>query len=498
MIKEAHRHSTDKTDDSLQPATPCSATPRSADAKRQAKELKKTFMNVFTKLPVNSGERQSALEYGQQALAALQKRNYHAAVGCFKQALYCCDRVLGTSSLPHEGSSSSDEFDQVRQETPAGLLPENPLFGVASLDQETAPEPEALPKRKDDDSLFDFEIQPDDAPNPLSDRPSLETPRPSPGQPEPQTVEYIPNPSVDGALLEDWVMLKKRNWGDQLATLKSRGWVEPDPEWNLLDTALGKNLYVMELGYGQLVRVHKKKNGTWKPATIVFLQGGKKTVVLRLKGKESATPFLIGPDDAAAEDGAGVGPIPDTPKTAANSMRSALPNVSPIMSSDFAPTPPSTSDLLDNTVGGVSTSSTGANSSVREEILEFEKLDLLRRLRTTEQRLAKYEEEGVNGSKAGGSHLASGSSLSPAKQAGAGILVTSATSVVQSAVEDVAEMHRFTQELLGKLEVCCDGYPLGHTGSVILRHDNLMPPMDGHMNFLPRESCCVANTSFYW
>ena len=210
----------------------------------------------------------------------------------------------------------------------------------------------------------------------------------------------------------------------------------------------------------------------------------------RLKGKEMGTPFLVAPDDGGAlDDGGGRIPPPSASRIPPlDGRRSASHDglaMSPIQVPGYGGggdpgrhyTVPDSSALDRSAASAASAGSAANQSSVREEILEYEKLELLRRLRAAEHQLAN----GGGGGGADSSFGLSYSSSSPVKEAGAGVLVKSATSVVQvrvearmvcaavrpkpfrsqladairvmqSAVEDVAEMHSFTQELLGKLE----------------------------------------------
>ena len=77
-------------------------------------------------------------------------------------------------------------------------------------------------------------------------------------------------------------------------TLKPRGWAEPDPAYDKADTLLETRIFVLEHGFGVLKKAPKKKRG-WGPCSIDCHDGGKKTLILRLKGKEMGTPFLIAP-----------------------------------------------------------------------------------------------------------------------------------------------------------------------------------------------------------
>ncbi len=97
--------------------------------------------------------------------------------------------------------------------------------------------------------------------------------------------------------LAAWESLKAMDWGKQLGVLKPQGWIEPAPDYDEADGLLGKRLFVIEHGFGVLVKAVKKKRG-WSPSSIEFRDGGKKVVILRLKGKEMGSPFLIAPDSS--------------------------------------------------------------------------------------------------------------------------------------------------------------------------------------------------------
>ena len=79
-----------------------------------------------------------------------------------------------------------------------------------------------------------------------------------------------------------------------LNALTGRGWKEPDPEYNEIDTQLGRRVFVMEHGFGTVVKVTRKKRG-WGPCSVECVEGGRKMVILRLKGEEMGTPFLVAP-----------------------------------------------------------------------------------------------------------------------------------------------------------------------------------------------------------
>eukprot|EP01043_Picozoa_sp_COSAG02_P051042 COSAG02_NODE_5321_length_4439_cov_5.402765_1_plen_522_part_10 len=108
-----------------------------------------------------------------------------------------------------------------------------------------------------------------------------------------KTVEPPATPEQDRADRQQWSSLQSLGgWGKQLAALKKDGWVEPDPDYNTIDQNLGDRLFVMDLGFGKLVKVEQKKRG-WGPCKIDFAEGGEKLVILRLLGKEMGTPFLV-------------------------------------------------------------------------------------------------------------------------------------------------------------------------------------------------------------
>ena len=108
-----------------------------------------------------------------------------------------------------------------------------------------------------------------------------------------KTVDVPPTPEQDLADIQQWSKLQNiGGWGKQLAALKKDGWVEPEPDCNTIDQHLGARLFVMDLGFGKLVKVEEKKRG-WGPCKIDFVEGGEKLVILRLLGKEMGTPFLV-------------------------------------------------------------------------------------------------------------------------------------------------------------------------------------------------------------
>ena len=110
-----------------------------------------------------------------------------------------------------------------------------------------------------------------------------------------KTVDPPATPEQDRADRQQWSSLQRLGgWGKQLAALKKDGWVEPDPDYNTIDQNLGDRLFVMDLGFGKLVKVEQKKRG-WGPCKIDFAEGGEKLVILRLLGKEMGTPFLVAP-----------------------------------------------------------------------------------------------------------------------------------------------------------------------------------------------------------
>ena len=112
----------------------------------------------------------------------------------------------------------------------------------------------------------------------------------------PRAVDLAPlDPETEAADKEEWIVLKSMGWGKQLNTLKPRGWEEPIPEYNEMEGQVGRRLFVLEHGFGMLLKAPKKKRG-WGPCSVEFVEGGKKTVILRLKGKEMGTPFLISPE----------------------------------------------------------------------------------------------------------------------------------------------------------------------------------------------------------
>jgi hypothetical protein len=113
-----------------------------------------------------------------------------------------------------------------------------------------------------------------------------------------KTVDVPATPEQDQADRHQWSSLQSLGgWGKQLSALASEGWVEVAPDYNTIDQHLGERLFVMDLGFGKLVKVEKKKRG-WGPCKVDFVEGGEKLVILRLAGKEMATPFLIEPAES--------------------------------------------------------------------------------------------------------------------------------------------------------------------------------------------------------
>ena len=98
--------------------------------------------------------------------------------------------------------------------------------------------------------------------------------------------------------LHAWESLKSMPWGKQLGVLMPQGWTELAPDFDEAEGLIGKRLFVIDQGFGVLVKAVKKKRG-WGPSSIVFRDGGKKMVILRLKGKEMGSPFLVAPDGAS-------------------------------------------------------------------------------------------------------------------------------------------------------------------------------------------------------
>ena len=107
------------------------------------------------------------------------------------------------------------------------------------------------------------------------------------------------NPEQEQRDKEQWASLKARGWGAQMKQLAEQGWQEPSPDYDKIDTQIFRRLFVLEHGFGTLVKVNETKRG-WGPCAIDFVDGGKKTLILRLKGKEMGTPFLINPHRDAA------------------------------------------------------------------------------------------------------------------------------------------------------------------------------------------------------
>lgn len=99
------------------------------------------------------------------------------------------------------------------------------------------------------------------------------------------------DPQVVAAEASMWATLQTQSWGQQLKALTGDGWTQPSPEFDAGQRLVGCGLYVMEHGFGVLVKISKKKRG-WSPAKVLCHDGGTKTLILRLKGKEMGTPFL--------------------------------------------------------------------------------------------------------------------------------------------------------------------------------------------------------------
>ena len=116
-----------------------------------------------------------------------------------------------------------------------------------------------------------------------------------------KSIEYTADPVADAPFLRDWATMKRQGWGQVLNALTGRGWEEPHPEYNEIDTQLGRRVFVMEHGFGTVVKVTKKKRG-WGPCSVECVDGGRKMVILRLKGKEMGTPFLISPGETGTAE----------------------------------------------------------------------------------------------------------------------------------------------------------------------------------------------------
>ena len=131
-------------------------------------------------------------------------------------------------------------------------------------------------------------------------------------EPEPEGAEMSADElsALAEADLAAWGQLKDLGWGKQLGALVPQGWEEPPPDYDEADTLVGSRIFVIEHGFGVLVKATKKKRG-WAPASVDFRDGGKKMVILRLKGKEMGSPFLIAPTQ----------PVPTAPKVEAAKSR---------------------------------------------------------------------------------------------------------------------------------------------------------------------------------
>lgn len=206
--------------------------------------------DVVLELPPDSPEKHFAVHLAKQAQASIQSREWQRA-----QDLYL--RALSKCGIHDQGPTTSPTDDLA--ELVANAIPEdtdNPLFGDEDVDG-------------------------------LIER--LETPRPLPIYPRNERQEADDRWQWNNSL-------RNKGWGAQLKELTAQGWHEPPPEYDSIDSQLGLRLYVLEQGFGTLVRVQQRKRG-WGPCTVDFVDGGKKSVILRLKGKEMGTPFLLRDSD---------------------------------------------------------------------------------------------------------------------------------------------------------------------------------------------------------
>ena len=288
------------------------ATPP-ADAKKVAKVLKLRFVELLPQMPKSSG-RILAMQAGKQAAEALSSKDYATAITFLESAIAYCE------NRPQPGAAEL-KLVATKPSRPAPLPPT--LTGAAGAEPESPSWPEKRgefiyeeesynPLHGDDDvhgvvdrqkvavaadseattpGRHDNELFGDEEAHGVVDRVHASTPR---------SLYLEPDPERDAVDLKVWGVLKARPWGNQLATLCSKGWTEPAPDCADLEEQIGKRVYVMEQGFGIVVKVDKTKRG-YKPTAIQFTDGGKQSMVLRAQGKEMGTPFLLGPVDESIE-----------------------------------------------------------------------------------------------------------------------------------------------------------------------------------------------------
>ena len=80
--------------------------------------------------------------------------------------------------------------------------------------------------------------------------------------------------------LQMWFDLKPLPWGKQMKELTPAGWTEPSPEYDDMDSQLGRRLFVLEHGFGTLVKCNRKKR-SWGPCAVDFVDGNSIAVPFR-------------------------------------------------------------------------------------------------------------------------------------------------------------------------------------------------------------------------
>eukprot|EP01043_Picozoa_sp_COSAG02_P051043 COSAG02_NODE_5321_length_4439_cov_5.402765_2_plen_883_part_01 len=223
----------------------------------QVQELRVALETAVAQLPPQSPEKQFATHLANQAAASVAHQEWDRAQSLYARALQKCG--MDTPDEKHPTASLDDLVAGA-----AGEDADNPLFGDDDV--------YGLIERLDASELVA-------APTPV----------------------IVRNERQDREDLQSWYDLKALPWGKQLKELTSAGWTEPIPEYDSMDQQIGRRLFVLEHGYGTLVKCVRKKRG-WSPCSIDFVEGGKKTLLLRLKGKTMGTPFLISPPDKAPEE----------------------------------------------------------------------------------------------------------------------------------------------------------------------------------------------------
>lgn len=225
---------------------------RAAPPPEVLEEMKGSLEQAVARLPPESPEKKFATHLATQAVTAEQHQEWERAQSLYARALQKCGlQTPGGGSLLPVRTLSADLDDLV-----AGAVIEdadNPLFGDDEVD--------GLIER----------LEPGGGP--ISPRLAA-------------TPVFPKNDRQDREDLQSWYDLKELPWGKQIRELVGgHGWTEPSPEYDKIDLQLGRRVFVLEHGYGTLVKCLRKKRG-WAPCAVDFVEGGKKTVILRLKGKE--------------------------------------------------------------------------------------------------------------------------------------------------------------------------------------------------------------------